>query len=568
MFHNHTEQICQNHVKTHFCDFFGKIMKNFHKAHPFMKHSLALFILLFLFIAVDGVLFFTYKQNIEKSFRNEIEIAFWKIETKSSDLLSELLHRYSLQKEKIRKRHRYILAKLKRSSIDPLKLDLQPLYKKINEGLSPPPYNIYITDKNLIIKNTTYKQDAGFDLSFAKAIFDRHYKEKTIGVSTPLLEKSSKSFFSYSDSYYTYNNDPKRGILQLSYTYYDVSDKLHELWQLIEQEDMITDVKAYTKLKNGFVIDIKLSDFKAYKPNIKEILTKEKEGKSIEELLNKKGLKRVEDADTIYYFFSAKSPVEPNMSILYHIEFSKEKLKKELFSLYKMAIATTLLGLLILYTLMRLFQKEERLAWQDMFIQSSMHQLKTPLTLIRINNEMLQTECPHNPYSKNIEAGIKTLQNSFEDMHFFFKNQKEYQKERLSLKKLLKERIEYFDSIAKAYEKELICQCEEDVTLHMSQEELLRLIDNNLSNAIKYAKPNSKIFISLKNSILSFKTKSKPIKERKKIFQKYYREDNTQGGHGLGLYIVSGIAKKYGIKIEIDSKNGQTTFSYTFQEEK
>jgi len=533
-----------------------------------MKHSPTLFVLIVLFLLIDGVLFFSYKKNIEKKFHNEVEIAFWKIEAKSSNLLSDLLHQYTLQKENIQKMHRYVLKQIENSPIDPLKIDLAPLYQKINAELTPPPYNIYITDKSYVVKNTTYKNDAEFDLSFAKAVFDRHYKEKTIGVSTPLLEKSSKSFFSYSDSYYNYNGVPKRGILQLSYTYYSVTPKLRHLWQLMKQANIIKNVTAYTKLNDGFIIDIKLSDFKAYTPKLQEILAKEKEGKSIDKLLDKKGMKIVEDEDTIYYFFSATSPVYPTMSILYHVEFSKEKLKKELSTFYKMAIATTLLGLFIIYTLIRLFQKEQRLVWQDIFIQSSMHQLKTPLTLIRINNEMLQAECIENKYSKNIEAGIKTLQNSFEDMHFFFRNEKEYKKERLSLKKLLQERTKYFDTIAKAYEKKLQCHCKNDIRVEISREELIRLIDNNLSNTIKYALPFTIIEIGIKDATLFFKTTSKTIKERKRIFTKYYREENTQGGHGLGLFIVANIAKKYSIKIKIDSNNNQTTFRYTFKGEK
>ena len=448
--------------------------------------------------------------------------------------------------------------------VDPLKLDLLPLYKEINKGLNPPPYNIYITDRSYVIKNSTYKKDIGFDLSFAKEIFEKHFRENRIGVSTPLLEKSSKKFFSYSDSYYRYNDDPKYGVLQLSYTYANVDARLHHLWQLIAQEKDIKSVKAYTQLNDGFIIDIKLGDFKSYKPELDEILKKEKEGRSIAELLKKKGFKKVEHEDVIYYFFSATSPIDPSISILYYIEFSKAKLQKELASFYKMALLTTLLGLFIIYMLFRLYQKEQRFSSQDMFVQSSMHQLKTPLSIIRINNEILQMQHPNNPYSKNIEAGIRTLQNSFEDMHFFLKEEKEFKQEELSLQKRLQERIDYFDTIAKAYDKEILCICKNDIRVEMSYEELVRLIDNNLSNALKYSQPYSKVEISLQNSTLSFRTKSKPIKEKRRIFEKYYREDNTQGGHRLGLFIVKSITKKYDIAIHIDSKEGYTTFSYIF----
>lgn len=378
-----------------------------------MKHSLTLIVSIALFLVLDAFIFFTYQKNIQKSFEEEIEITFWKIEAKSSDLLSDLLHKYSKQVEQIRKKHRYVKQFIEHSPTDPLQLNLKPLYRMINKNLSPPPYNIYITDESLVIKNTTFKNDMGFDLTFAKDIFEKHFKEKTIGISTPLFETSTRSFFSYSDSYYTYNDNPKRGVLQLSYTYYDVNPRLHELWKIIRKNSMIQTVKAYTKLNNGFVIDIKLTDTRAYKPKLKEILDQEKEGKNIETLLTKKGLTKIEKKNSVYYFFSAKSPIDPNISILYYIEFSKDKLKKQLVLLYFVASFSTLLGLFILYMLIRLFHKEQRLVWQDFFIQSSMHQLKTPLTLIRINNEIQQTKYSITSYTKNIEAGGKNTAKLF-----------------------------------------------------------------------------------------------------------------------------------------------------------
>ncbi len=531
-----------------------------------MKHSFILFILIVLLLVIDVFLFLTYKKNIEDSFKKETDITFWQIETKSSELLSELLFKYLWQREKILQKHIYVKNYIENSKTDPLKLDLKPLYNKINKDLNKSRYNIYITDKNYIIKNTTFKNDLGFDLSFARDIFEKHYKNREIGVSTPLFESSTKTFFSYSDSYYRYKGDEKRGIMQISYMYTDLNKRLKELLNTIKNFKTIQDVKAFTKLNDGFVVDIKLGEYKSYKPDVNEVLKHEKEGKTIDELLKNSGLKKVENKDSIYYFFSAKSPIYNDMSILYYVEFSKNKLKQKLFRLNVIAFAATVISLIIFYMVLRLFQTEQRFMWQDFFMQSSMHQLKTPLSIIRINNDMQKKVCKESRFSQNIEAAIKTLQNSFEDMHFFFKDKKVYNKEKLSLKDVLEERVEYFNNIAGAYEKTIEMKCYNELYVEMSKEELTRLIDNNLSNGIKYAKPTSVIQIVLKENSLSFTTNSKPIKDKQQIFSKYFREDNTKGGHGLGLFIVKSIAEKYGIRFDVISKDNMTTFSYEFKE--
>ncbi|MDZ7880479.1 MAG: ATP-binding protein [Saprospiraceae bacterium] len=66
--------------------------------------------------------------------------------------------------------------------------------------------------------------------------------------------------------------------------------------------------------------------------------------------------------------------------------------------------------------------------------------------------------------------------------------------------------------------------------------ELNRLIDNNLSNAIKYSKIASVIKIILKDNTLEFHSLGKQIIEENKIFDKYIRENESVGGHGLRTF--------------------------------
>ncbi len=105
--------------------------------------------------------------------------------------------------------------------------------------------------------------------------------------------------------------------------------------------------------------------------------------------------------------------------------------------------------------------------------------------------------------------------------------------------------------------------------LFRSEIELQRIIDNNLSNAIKYAKKSTDIQIKLyekENMIaLQFFTHSKKIENTKQIFEAFHQEQTKAGGFGLGLEIVGGICQKENIKIEVDSNEELTAFSYYFK---
>ncbi len=95
------------------------------------------------------------------------------------------------------------------------------------------------------------------------------------------------------------------------------------------------------------------------------------------------------------------------------------------------------------------------------------------------------------------------------------------------------------------------------------------MIDNNLSNAIKYAQAKSEIELELleRDEYIYFVISNlgKPIKEPMKLFQRYYREHEARGGFGLGLNIVKEICDENSVKIIVDSKDGKIIFSYIFQ---
>lgn len=507
--------------------------------------------------------------NIVDNHKKETKILFYKIKNDTSNLLSKLLFQYYKQEVILKDKHNLVLEYLQGKE-NLLDIDLNKIYRKINKNTSTNPYNIYITDKDLVIKNTTYKADIGFNLSFAKDTFDEHLKNNIIGCCTPLFEKSSKIFLSFTDSYIIKDNK-KIGVVQVSYNYLNIKDQFKRIEDLISKYPNIEDAKAYILVNTGFINDLILKDFSSYKPNLKEILQKIEDGLKVKDHLGNKILtinKFIKNG--IEYremYMSAQSPIFDNTKIIYSILLNETKFNNDIINLNKFIFIITILGVITIIIITKIRDNETKLNNQDKFVQSAMHEIKTPLSVITLNNELRELEFGKDIYSKEIESALKILQNSYDDMSFAVtKNQIDYKIEKLLLKNIIIERIEYFNTIAKVSNKIIEYDLKSNCIVQISLLELVRIVDNSLSNAIKYSEKNSIIKVVLINNILSFHNNGIIIKNKKQIFKKYFRENNIIGGYGLGLSIISDILKKYNIHIEVNSTiEDGTTFKYRFK---
>jgi len=141
------------------------------------------------------------------------------------------------------------------------------------------------------------------------------------------------------------------------------------------------------------------------------------------------------------------------------------------------------------------------------------------------------------------------------------------------MSQFLHERVEYFSEVASMKGITLLHDIQEGIFLEMNAKQFGRVVDNNLSNAIKYSYEQGTIEVRLhlledKRCALSFKDSGIGIEDVDKIFSRYYRENRQTGGFGIGLNIVSSIIKKANIEIKVDSapKKG-ATFTYIFPKE-
>ncbi len=207
------------------------------------------------------------------------------------------------------------------------------------------------------------------------------------------------------------------------------------------------------------------------------------------------------------------------------------------------------------------------------FIADTVHQLRTPLTNIMMNGEMIkqfQTDNSVASYIDKIDSSINMLSNFYEDLAYVASaDTMEYPPKNINLSNFLKMRIDFFSTISKVSHKEIQSMIEEDIFVYINRIELERIIDNNISNGIKYATKNKPINITLlqlnNTAIFSIKTYGSQIKDKNKIFEKNFREDEAKRGLGLGLNMVKNICGKYNISYNVTYEEGQNIFTYIFQ---
>ena len=206
----------------------------------------------------------------------------------------------------------------------------------------------------------------------------------------------------------------------------------------------------------------------------------------------------------------------------------------------------------------------------DDFLKDAMHELKTPIGVARINVDMLQMRLKNDKYILRIKSALKNMTVIYEDLEYYMQqNMVKDEKTDINFSLFLERRIEFFNDLIISKNIKFTKNIQNDIHITFNELELYRIIDNNISNAIKYSKDSSNIEIFLhkeNNKIkLMFKDEGIGIKDKSKIFERYYRGDKITGGFGIGLSIVKNICEKNNINIEVESQvNKGTTFIYLF----
>ena len=217
-------------------------------------------------------------------------------------------------------------------------------------------------------------------------------------------------------------------------------------------------------------------------------------------------------------------------------------------------------------------------AWdqQRQFVADASHELKTPLSVIMANAELMQNEDTsrddHKKYSGNILAmtyQMRSLVENMLDLARVDSGNTKANMVRLDLSQLVTDAALSFQLLYEEREMELRWEVPEDIWLQGSEQHLYQVMDILLDNALKYAAPKGTVCVELtaagKNCLLSVKSPGEAISKEDltNIFKRFYRIDKARtmdGSYGLGLSIAETVVEAHGGKIWAESQNGYNTF--------
>lgn len=210
----------------------------------------------------------------------------------------------------------------------------------------------------------------------------------------------------------------------------------------------------------------------------------------------------------------------------------------------------------------------------EQFIADSIHQLKTPLSAIMINLDLIEMSIDTSEveeFVSQIKTSIDMLTLTYEELSYLsMNNTLEYKPAYINLSEIIQTRLEFFKQVSINNDKKIESSVLSNLYSTINKIEFERIVDNNLINAIKYSKSNSLIevsFIKEDDSTYKFRVASQgnEIKNTEDIFKRHYREEEGKRGHGLGLAITKEICDKYGIEIRYKWENEKNIFEYTIK---
>ncbi len=277
-------------------------------------------------------------------------------------------------------------------------------------------------------------------------------------------------------------------------------------------------------------------------------------------------------------FYRADTPMG---ATLVFADMSSET--RTLTSLVKTSLLIAVLSflgfLVISIFLSRWAVKPVAAAWrrQKQFIADASHELKTPLTVILTNAELLQSEgytpAERNNFSQSILLMGQQMKLLVEKMLELARSDTEQSAptmQPVDLSKLVLDSAISFEGVFVDKGLLLESQIEPDITVQGNGQALQQLVDILLDNAQKYSAPSGVTTVQLSSCgqtkcrlQVSNPGAAIPPEDLKKIFQRFYRMDKARsrdGSFGLGLSVAESIVAQHKGKIWAESQNGMNTF--------
>ena len=233
-------------------------------------------------------------------------------------------------------------------------------------------------------------------------------------------------------------------------------------------------------------------------------------------------------------------------------------------------------GLLAVFFLLLLFSRRivrpvaESYEKQKRFITDAGHEIKTPLTIIGADTDLLELDLGENEWLDDIKRQTKRLTGLTQDLIYLARmdeEQPQLQPIEFPLSDMAEELGQSFQNLAAAQSKQFLTEIQPMLSLTGDEKAIRQLMSILLDNAVKYTPEGGRIFFALKKEGRSIRLSvsndtavpmEKEVLDR--LFDRFYRTDQSRnsstGGYGLGLSIARSIVSAHKGKIRAENSGG------------
>ena len=233
------------------------------------------------------------------------------------------------------------------------------------------------------------------------------------------------------------------------------------------------------------------------------------------------------------------------------------------------SVLVALAGLLAVFLLLLILSKRivrpvaESYEKQRRFITDAGHELKTPLTIIGADLDLVEPELEGNEWLQDIRCQVRRLAGLTQDLIYLSRMEEEtapIQPIEFPLSDLTEEMAQSFQGLAKAHGKQLTLSIQPMLSYTGDEKAVRQLLSILLDNALKYTPEGGEITVSLSKEGRTLRlsvsnTIPQPMERETldRLFDRFYRADQSRssqtGGYGLGLSIAKSIVAAHRGKI-------------------
>ena len=224
---------------------------------------------------------------------------------------------------------------------------------------------------------------------------------------------------------------------------------------------------------------------------------------------------------------------------------------------------------------------EEAVRVREQFLSIASHELKTPLTTLKVTLQLLDRQFRQpEPELARVETYLSRLWKQFDRLEILIEElldasriqqgRLELRQEVVDLVSLVEQVLDRFDCAAERKPApQISLEAAPTIIGAWDPSRLDQVVTNLISNALKYSPEGSEVRVSLQQSnshavlVVSDQGIGIAPDDRKRLFQPFVRSDvarSSVGGSGLGLYITARIVEQHGgdIRVQSEPGNGST----------